>query len=179
MRAFPSLGFAQSGYFYKVLRMSPLHGRLFATIVPLALLVAGSHAADSASTITSVERSPGGVLKLTLKLPESRYAVVQRSQSLAGPWKPVAIVRGAADPVVTRDNAPLGDTGFMRAILHDVTSPVDTTTLSSSTLPGPSILSTPRPPSPRSTAPPSSRIVLATSRFLTGTIFQEPRTSVR
>jgi pyruvate,water dikinase len=126
MRAFPSLGFAQSGYFYKVLRMSPLHGRLFATIVPLALLVAGSHAADSASTITSVERSPGGVLKLTLKLPESRYAVVQRSQSLAGPWKPVAIVRGAADPVVTRDNAPLGDTGFMRAILHDVTSPVDT-----------------------------------------------------
>ena len=106
--------------------MFPYHGRFLGTIVSLALVIAGSHADELASTITSVERSPGGVLKLTLDLPESRYAVVQRSQSLDGPWKPVSIVRGGADPVETRDNAPTGRSGFMRAVLHDVASPVDT-----------------------------------------------------
>ena len=108
--------------------MSPMHGRFLATIVTLTLLVAGSPAEESGSIITAVERSPGGVLKITLDLPESRYAVVQRSRDLSGPWKPIAIVRGAPDPVEVRDNAPPDDSGagFMRAILHDVASPVDT-----------------------------------------------------
>ena len=107
--------------------MLSLHGRFLANaILPFALLVAESHADESASTITSVDESPGGVLQLTLDLPESRYAVVQRSQSLTGPWKSVAIVRGALAPVEVRDNAPFARSGFMRTVLHDVASPVDT-----------------------------------------------------
>jgi len=107
--------------------MPHLQGRfLAAAILPFALLVAGLHADELASTITSVDQSPGGVLQLTLDLPESRYAIVQRSQSLTGPWKPIAIVRGNPDPVVTRDNAQLGGKGFMRLVLRDVTSPADT-----------------------------------------------------
>ena len=104
--------------------MSPQYGRSLATIA-LALMVSGSRAEESASTITSVAPSPGGTLSLTLDLPEDRYALIQRSQSLKGPWTPVTIVRGAAAPVEVRDNAPLGDSGFMRAILHDVASPAD------------------------------------------------------
>ena len=107
--------------------MVPFHGRFLATaLLPFALLIATSHADDSASPITSVDESPGGVLKLILDLPESRYAVVERSQSPLGPWKSVAIVRGAATPVEVRDNAPFGRHGFMRTVLHDVASPVDT-----------------------------------------------------
>jgi len=106
--------------------MSPLQGRLFATIVSAVLTIAGSHAQESASVISTVESSPGGVLKLTLDLPEDQYAVIQRSRDLDGPWKSIAIVRGAPTPVEVRDNAPLGESGFMRAILHDVASPVDT-----------------------------------------------------
>ncbi len=106
--------------------MSLYHGRFLGTIVSLTLMMAGSHADELASTITSVERSPGGVLELTLDLPETRYAVIQRSSGLSGPWKSIAIVRGAPAPVVVRDNAPLGNSGFMRAVLHDVASPVDT-----------------------------------------------------
>jgi len=103
------------------------HGHfLAAALLPFALLVAGLHADESASTITSVDKSPGGVLKLTLDLPENRYAIVQRSQSLTGPWRPVAIIRGDSDPVETRDNAPFRNTGFMRLVLRDITSPADT-----------------------------------------------------
>ncbi len=107
--------------------MSCLHGQFLTNaILPFALLVAVSQGDESASTITSVDESPGGVLQLTLDLPESRYAVVQRSQSLNGPWKPVAIVRGALAPIEVRDNAPFRRSGFMRTVLHDVTSPIDT-----------------------------------------------------
>jgi len=104
-----------------------LPGRFFATaFLPFSLLIAGANADVSTSPIRTVDRSPGGVLKLTLDLPEDRYAIIQRSQSIAGPWKPVAIVRGAIDPVEVRDNAPFGQSGYMRTGLHDVASPVDT-----------------------------------------------------
>ena len=105
---------------------SPSLGRLITTtILPFTLLATSAQADQTPSPITSVDESPGGVLQLTLDIPENKYAVVQRSQSVEGPWRPTAVVRGGADPVVTRDNAPFAKNGFMRLVLHDVSSPVD------------------------------------------------------
>jgi pyruvate,water dikinase len=106
--------------------MDPLTSRALAIIFPLALLSNSSGAVESTSTITSIDRSHGGVLRLTLNLPADRYAVVQRSQTLDGSWKPISILRGQEGAVSALDNAPLDRSGFMRVVTHDVTSPVDT-----------------------------------------------------
>ncbi len=107
--------------------MSPQIHRIRASAtVFLALSASVLRADESASVVKSVERLPGNVLKLSLDLPESRYGVVERGQTLNGPWEPVFVARGAAGPVTAYDNFAYDRSSFVRVATHDVAAPADT-----------------------------------------------------
>ncbi len=106
--------------------MSPLAlvGRF--SPAPFALLPLATYAVELAPPISAIGQTAGGVLEVRFELPATRYAVLQRSGSLDGPWSPVAVVRGNGAAVTAADNAPLARRGFLRLLVHDASFPADT-----------------------------------------------------
>ena len=82
--------------------------------------------AEPAPEVTSVSRTEGGLIRLELPLPATKYAILHRADGLTGTGRAIAVARPVDGTVTLIDPAPIPASGFLEVHVHNTTSPADT-----------------------------------------------------
>ena len=82
--------------------------------------------ADPDPVITSLSRTEGGLIRLEIPLPVTKYAVLYRADGLTGTGRAIAVARPEDGKVTLTDPAPIPSNGFLEVHIHNTSSPADT-----------------------------------------------------